>query len=263
MRSRTRRPPGRSELIDGLVAAGSIEELQERAQRTRATLLDMHATGAAPTAVITLHADLVDNVVRRALQLVFARHPGLSLDVFTWLSLGSNGRRETVPSSDLDAAVAFDDRVSSVELAQYREVFGEVIAVLADAGLRADSNGVKPSSWIIARTNGRWRAAGRQWLASPLDHNGAMMTSLLVDARPIHGDPGLPAVARVFGDLPSTRARCGCCWRNPCPSGPTQRPCATCSAAATPSISNSMHCFRSSTSRAGRLWPPAHSCCPR
>ena len=28
-----------------------------------------------------------------------------------------------------------------------------------------------------------------------------MMTSLLVDGRPIHGDPGLPAVTRVFGDL--------------------------------------------------------------
>jgi CBS domain-containing protein len=28
-----------------------------------------------------------------------------------------------------------------------------------------------------------------------------MMTSLLVDGRPIHGDPGLPEVTRVFGEL--------------------------------------------------------------
>ena len=28
-----------------------------------------------------------------------------------------------------------------------------------------------------------------------------MMTSLMVDARPIHGDPGLPAVTRTVGDL--------------------------------------------------------------
>ena len=33
------------------------------------------------------------------------------------------------------------------------------------------------------------------------EHNGAMMTSLLVDARPIHGDPGLPAGTRVVGAL--------------------------------------------------------------
>lgn len=193
-------------LIDALIGATSVEELQVVARRARARLPGVLAEGAAPSAVIRLDADLVDTVVRRALQLVFAGHASLSLDLFTWLSLGSNGRRETVPSSDLDAAVAFDDRVSTVEVAKYRLVFGEVIAVLADAGLRADTNGVNPSSSVFARTNGRWREAGQQWLAAPLDHNGAMMTSLLVDARPIHGDPGLPAVTRVFGDLRAHQA---------------------------------------------------------
>jgi CBS domain-containing protein len=32
-------------------------------------------------------------------------------------------------------------------------------------------------------------------------NNGAIMTSLLVDARPIHGDPGLSEVNRVFADM--------------------------------------------------------------
>jgi CBS domain-containing protein len=192
---------GTDGLIDTLIGATSVEELQAGARQARARLPHLLAMGAAPATVIAWHTDLVDNVVRRALQLVFAGYPTLSLDVFTWLSLGSNGRRETVPSSDLDAAVAFDDRVSTVELAQYRLVFGEVIALLADAGLRADTNGVNPGSSVFARTNGRWRSAGQQWLVAPLEHNAAMMTSLLVDARPIHGDPGLPAVTQVFGDL--------------------------------------------------------------
>lgn len=209
MTSPGRRPSVRSDrglvnadgLIDALVGATSEEELRTTGLWARAKLPALLAEGATPSAIIALDADLVDAVVRRALQLVFARHPSLSLDVFTWLSLGSNGRRETVPSSDLDAAVAFDDRVSTVEVAQYRLVFGEVVALLADSGVRADSNGVNPSSSVFARTNGRWRAAGLQWLAAPRDQNGAMMTSLLVDARPIHGDPGLPAVTRVFSDL--------------------------------------------------------------
>jgi len=29
-------------------------------------------------------------------------------DGFTWLSIGSNGRREAVPSSDVDSAVSFE-----------------------------------------------------------------------------------------------------------------------------------------------------------
>ncbi len=56
---------------------------------------------------------------------------------------------------------------------------------------------------LFARTNPQWRAAGEQWLAAPAEHRGAIMTSLLVDGRPIHGDPGLPEVTRVFADLRS------------------------------------------------------------
>jgi CBS domain-containing protein len=38
-------------------------------------------------------------------------------------------------------------------------------------------------------------------MAEPEQNQGAMMTSLLVDGRPIHGDPGLPEVMKVFSDL--------------------------------------------------------------
>jgi len=76
-----------------------------------------------------------------------------------------------------------------------------VYQVLTRAGLSADSHGATAQHALFSRTNADWRAAGRQWLAAPVEHNGAMMTSLLVDGRPIHGDPGLPAVSRVFSDL--------------------------------------------------------------
>jgi CBS domain-containing protein len=38
-------------------------------------------------------------------------------------------------------------------------------------------------------------------MAAPEKDKGAIMTSLMVDGRPIHGDPGLSEVNRVFGDL--------------------------------------------------------------
>jgi CBS domain-containing protein len=69
------------------------------------------------------------------------------------------------------------------------------------AGLHGDEHGATAGHPAFARTNDQWRAAGEQWLAAPAEHQGAMMTSLLVDGRPIHGDPGLPAVTQVFGDL--------------------------------------------------------------
>jgi CBS domain-containing protein len=139
--------------------------------------------------------------VRRTITLTFARYPDLSLDAFTWLSLGSNGRREAVLSSDIDSAVAFRDTCDAADIDRYRSALADIQRELAAAGITADSHGATASRPAFSRTNAEWRAAARQWMAEPEQNQGAMMTSLLVDGRPIHGDPGLPEVMKVFGDL--------------------------------------------------------------
>jgi CBS domain-containing protein len=188
-------------LHEQLRRARTADELVAGAVRVPGMLGDLLSWGLASGKVIAVYSAFLDTITRRAIGLVFADHPELSIDAFTWLSLGSNGRREAVPSSDVDSAVAFDDAVSPEAIATYRAAFGEVYEVLERAGLSADDHGATAQHALFARTNADWRAAGEQWLAAPAEHNGAMMTSLLVDARPIHGDPGLPAVTRVVGDL--------------------------------------------------------------
>ncbi|WP_232668322.1 putative nucleotidyltransferase substrate binding domain-containing protein [Pseudonocardia sp. TRM90224] len=181
--------------------AATVEDLACHATDIPTMLDDLLSNGLASGRVIAVYSSVVDTLVRRALGFVFARHPELSVDAFTWLSLGSNGRREAVLSSDVDSAAAFDGPVPEDGIAGYRAAFGEVYDVLAQAGLSADDHGATARHALFARTNDEWRAAGREWMAAPEAHNGAMMTSLLVDGRPIHGDPGLPAVTQVFGDL--------------------------------------------------------------
>ncbi|MEJ3658449.1 putative nucleotidyltransferase substrate binding domain-containing protein [Actinomycetes bacterium KLBMP 9759] len=181
--------------------AATVEDLACHASDIPTMLGDLLSNGLSSGRVIAVYSSVVDTLVRRALGFVFTRHPALSVDAFTWLSLGSNGRREAVLSSDVDSAAAFDGPVPEPEIARYREAFGEVYDVLARAGLSADDHGATARHATFARTNDDWRAAGREWMAAPEEHNGAMMTSLLVDGRPIHGDPGLPAVTQVFGDL--------------------------------------------------------------
>jgi CBS domain-containing protein len=181
--------------------AATVDELQRRARRVPGMLGDLLSGGLATTKVVAVYSAIVDTVVRRALTLTFAEHPHLSLDAFTWLALGSNGRREAVLSSDIDSAAAFDDAVPEAEIARYREVFAEVDRVLAAVGLIGDQHGATARRPAFSRTNAAWRSSASKWLAAPEDDQGAMMTSLLVDGRPIHGDPGLPAAARVFGEL--------------------------------------------------------------
>jgi CBS domain-containing protein len=181
--------------------ASTVAELQERIRRVPSVLDDLLNRQLAPGKVITVYSAIVDTIVRRAITLTFQQHPDLSLDAFTWLSLGSNGRREATPSSDIDSAVAFDDAVDASEIDRYRAVFGMINRLLADAGLTADGHGATAERPAFARTNASWRAAAQEWLVAPERNQGAIMTSLLVDGRPIHGDPGLPAVTAVFSEV--------------------------------------------------------------
>lgn len=188
-------------LHEQLRRADTTEELYVRARRVPGMLADLLSRGLASGKVIAVYSSIVDTLVRRAIALTFAGHPKLSVDHFTWLSLGSNGRREAVLSSDVDSAVAFDNSVPPEAIGRYQAAFGEVVELLRRSGLSSDDHGATATSRLFARTNAEWRAAGKQWLGAPAENKGAVMTSLLVDGRPIHGDPGLPAVSRVFGDL--------------------------------------------------------------
>lgn len=159
------------------------------------------ARGLASSRVIRVHSALVDTLTRRAIQLVMESRSELNPDAFTWLSLGSNGRREGVLNSDMDAAAAFADELSSAELESYLPALAAVTDVLVGAGISHDRHGVSPANPAFARTHREWELAAKAWLSQPTEGDAIIMTCLLVDGRPIYGDFGLPEVARVFGDL--------------------------------------------------------------
>ncbi|MDY6808639.1 MAG: putative nucleotidyltransferase substrate binding domain-containing protein [Actinomycetota bacterium] len=189
--------------------AGSVDDLQSRARRIPYLMADM-VRREQPVHEITAVASLIhDAVVRRALELVLDHHPELDPGSLTWLSLGSNARREPVLTSDIDSAVAFDDDVPDAQITVYRAAFGEVDEILVGAGLAIDRNGALASKPLFARTHAQWRQAARGWLDAPLENKGMIFTSLLLDGRPIWGDQGLTAVGEVFGELREHRGTLG------------------------------------------------------
>lgn len=181
--------------------AGSIDDLQARARRIPYLMADM-VRREQPVHEVTAVASLIhDAVVRRALELVLEHHPELDPAALTWLSLGSNARREPVLTSDIDSAVVFDDDVSSAQIDSFLGAFGEVDDVLVGAGLRIDANGAIASKPLFARTQTHWRSAARAWVQSPLENRGMIFTSLLFDSRPIWGDPEATALSGAFAEL--------------------------------------------------------------
>jgi CBS domain-containing protein len=198
-------------LLEQIHRARDRGELIDRARRAPTVLADILDRGLAADRVIRVYSAIVDATVRQAIRLVFDEHPDLPLEHFTWLTLGSHGRREAVPCSDVDAAIAFDDDMPAETMVRYRDVFGDVNALLTDCGLGVDVNGANATNKAFSRTNSEWRAAATRWLTVPGEHSRATMAahskglaviaSLLVDARPVLGIPGLPEVARVFTDF--------------------------------------------------------------
>lgn len=181
--------------------AVTVDELCQRARRLPAVLDELVTRGLTVSKVIGVHSAIIDTIVRRAITLVFDHHPELSVDAFTWLALGSNGRHEAVLSSDVDSAASFVDGLPASQIAACRAAFAEVADILDGARLYRDKRGTSAQNPLFARTNAQWRAAALEWMAAPDRNNGAIMTSLLVDGRPIHGDPGLSEVDRVFADV--------------------------------------------------------------
>lgn len=181
--------------------AATVDELCQRARRLPAVLDELVTRGLTVSKVIGVHSAIIDTIVRRAIRLVFDHRPELSVDAFTWLALGSNGRHEAVLSSDVDSAASFVDGLPTSQIAAYRGAFAEVADILDGARLYRDKRGTSAQNPLFARTNAQWRAAALEWMAAPDRNNGAIMTSLLVDGRPIHGDPGLSEVDRVFADV--------------------------------------------------------------
>jgi CBS domain-containing protein len=196
-------PPGAGFLLREKVRkAERLEQVSTLARQLPILLGDLVRQRREASEATAIYSTVVDAIQRRVLSLVLARRPDLDEAEVTWLLLGSNARREPTPGSDIDSAVVFAESVDNPErAAAYRAAFGEVATALRTAGLRVDEHGATPSTAAFARTRAQWRDAAEEWLVSPLDNQGMLMASLLIDGRPIQGDPAISVVREVFAGV--------------------------------------------------------------
>ncbi len=196
-------PPGAGFLLlEQVRKAEQLEQVSTLARQLPILLGDLVRQRREASEATAVYSTVVDAIQRRVLSLVLQARPELDEAEVTWLQLGSNARREPTLGSDIDAAVVFAESVATpARAAAYRAAFGEVTAALRTAGLRVDEHGASPSSPAFSRTRAQWRAAAQEWLASPLDHQGMLMASLLIDGRPIQGDPAASVVREVFAGV--------------------------------------------------------------
>jgi CBS domain-containing protein len=167
-----------------------------------AAVIALHDAGVAPPAISRMIASLHDTVTRRLIELgqaELARTAG----PFTWLAMGSFGRREPFPSSDVDCALAWAGGDDPGRRAQLLALAERVLAGLAACGLRPDDQGAVASNPLFARSIAGWETATRSWLEDPDRNRGLMLLSVVVESSPVWGaTAAADRLASAFTEAP-------------------------------------------------------------
>jgi CBS domain-containing protein len=155
-------------------------------------IIALHDARVAAEHIAAIRSVVLDALTRRLIELAVAG-AGAPPAPFTWFALGSLGRRETVPSSDVDSALAWQDTGADQEEAAY-------LARLADAvneGLRAcgvqpDEHGAGATNPLFARSVASWRTIAQSLSDDPTQENALIFVSMITDSRPLweSGGPG-------------------------------------------------------------------------
>jgi CBS domain-containing protein len=179
-----------------VAAARNVTELRRAATRIEGAVVTLHDARMNAAQISGVMSVVADAVTRRLIELVGVASPPLA-----WIALGSHGRRESVPSSDLDSAVAWqggDAQKDAVGI-----VTREVVAGLAACGIRSDPNGAVATNSLFARSAHDWDLRVGQLLDEPADERSMILVSLLCDGRVVTGREWLPDAFTAFRRAPA------------------------------------------------------------
>lgn len=187
-----------------IARARSVEELVSAAADLRPTVIAMHDARVAAANIMALYSIVLDALTRRLLELTIADSGEQPPAPFAWLALGSQARRETPPSSDVDSAIVwFGDRPAAETRPALHAIATKVVAGLEQCGFRSDAHGASASNRLFVRSLASWQRAVRSWIADPTQDKALILVSVLVDSRPVWGVHTGTPVSDTFRLAPS------------------------------------------------------------
>ncbi len=182
--------------------AETVDELVAPARELWPTVIAMHDAHVAAATIMAISAVVVDTLTRRLLELT-VNELGRPAAEFAWLALGSQARREVVPSSDIDSALVwFGDAPEDEVRPQLHAIATRVVEGLEACGLRQDPHGASASNVVFVRSLGSWQHAARGWINNPTQEKALVLSSVLVDSRPVWGVHTGTPVADTFKIAP-------------------------------------------------------------
>jgi CBS domain-containing protein len=190
--------------------AASPAELAATSAGLNPVIISLHDARAAAEHVAAVRSVVLDALTRRLLDLA-VQEAGEPPVPFTWFALGSLARREVMPSSDVDSALAWRDSAADPEVRGYLAGVARAVEEgLRACGIRPDAHGASASSPLFARSLASWRAVARRLAQDPTQEQALILVSVITDSRPVwstgpsrSASPGGPAALGdpwVLGD---------------------------------------------------------------
>jgi CBS domain-containing protein len=165
--------------------AASPAELAATAAGLNPVIISLHDARVTAEHVSAVRSVVLDALTRRLVDLA-VQQAGPPPAPFTWFALGSLARREVMPSSDIDSALAWQDSAADAEVRKYLAgVASTVEDGLRACGIRPDANGASASSPLFARSLTSWRAVARSLAQDPSQEQALILVSVITDNRPV------------------------------------------------------------------------------
>ena len=180
-----------------IAAAGSVSDLERVAAELAPMVIALVDSGVQAANATAVYSVAVDAITRRLLELELARRGETEL-AFAWLALGSQARREALPGSDVDSALVwFGDEEPGMR-ERLLAITGAVGEGLQRCGLAIDDHGASATAAPFVRSLDSWQRLARSWIADPTQPKALILTSTMIDSRPVWGVHAGNPVADTF-----------------------------------------------------------------
>jgi len=158
-------------------------------------IVALHEARLAAEQIAAIRSVVLDALTGRLVERAIAA-AGDPPAAFTWFALGSVARREAVPSSDVDTALAWQDEGAAPGAGDYLARLARAVdESLRGCGMRPDQGGASASNPLLARSLASWRAVTRSLSENPAQDQALILVSVIADSRPAWSTGPGPPVA--------------------------------------------------------------------
>ncbi|AAC07845.1 CBS domain-containing protein [Aquifex aeolicus] len=180
-------------IVKEVEKAKSVEELSYLYSLVDDMAVNLFNEGVKPEVISRLISEINDKFISKAIQLAI-KELGLEPIVsFSFMVLGSEGRKEQTLKTDQDNALIYDDTYPSldVDLEDYFKKFGEKISeILLKIGFPPCPSNVmvRNPEWNKGKTE--WLKTLEKWFSKP-DPENTLKLGIFLDFRNVFGDKTL------------------------------------------------------------------------